>query len=126
MRIARGALFVAEPYAVFGNLGNLAGLLKSAKDFQANMAKLQQELALRRHEGDAGGGLVRAVVDGTGTLVDVKIDHSALNDVELLEDLVKGAVSAAVAKSRAAMQQEMAALTGGMVPPGMLDMLGMK
>lgn len=111
---------------MFGNLGNMASMLKSVKDFQSNMAKLQQELAQRRHDGDAGGGLVRAVVDGTGTLVDVKIDRSALDDVELLEDLVKGAVSAAVTKSREAMQQEVSALTGGMVPPGMLDMLGMK
>ena len=73
---------------MLGGIGNLAGLLKSAKEIQAQMAKMQAELASRRHEGDAGGGMVRATVDGKSTLVDIKIDPQAAKDVELLEDLV--------------------------------------
>jgi len=108
---------------MFGNLGNLTGLLKTAKDLQANMAKMQQELASKRYDGDAGGGMVRAVVDGRGTLVDVKIEPSAVKDVELLEDLVKAAVSAATAKSQEAARSAMTALTGGLNIPGLGDML---
>lgn len=108
---------------MFGNLGNLGGLLKTAKDLQANMAKMQQELARKRYHGDAGGGMVRVVVDGRGTLVDVKIEPSAAKDIELLEDLVKGAVSAATAKSQEAARHEMAALTGGLNIPGLGDMI---
>jgi DNA-binding protein YbaB len=45
--------------------------------------------------------------------------------VELLEDLVRGAVCSAVTKSQEAMQGEMAELTGGLqLPPGLSDMLG--
>lgn len=106
-----------------GNLGNLAGLLKTAKDLQSNMAKMQEQLANKRFEGDAGGGMVRAVVDGRGTLVDVKIEPAAAKDVELLEDLVKAAVSAATTKSQEAARNEMAALTGGLNIPGLGDML---
>ena len=109
---------------MFGNLGNLTGLLKTAKDLQANMAKMQEELATKRYDGDAGGGMVRAVVDGRGMLVDVKIEPSAAKDVELLEDLVKAAVSAATAKSQEAARNEMNALTGGLNVPGLADMLG--
>jgi hypothetical protein len=110
---------------MFGSLGNLAGLIKSAKEMQGQIAKLQAELASRRYEADTGGGMVRAIVDGKGTLVEVKIDPQAAGDVELLEDLVRGAVCSAVTKSQEAMQGEMAELTGGLqLPPGLSDMLG--
>ncbi len=109
---------------MFGNLGNLAGLMKTAKDLQANMAKMQENLASQRYEGDAGGGMVRATVDGRGTLVDVKIEPTAVNDLELLEDLVKAAVCAATTKSQEATKNEMAAMTGGLNIPGLTDMLG--
>ncbi len=113
-----------EEELMLGGLGNLAGLMKSAKELQGNMAKLQAELAERRYEGDAGGGMVRVTVDGKGTLVDVKIAPESVKDVELLEDLVKAGVGAAIAKSQEAMKQEMAAMTGGMNIPGLTDMMG--
>ena len=110
---------------MFGSLGNLAGLIKSAKEMQSQIERLQAELASRRYDADAGGGMVRATVDGKGTLVNVKIDPQATADVELLEDLVRAAVTSAVARSQEAMQGEMAALTGGLnLPPGLSDMLG--
>lgn len=109
---------------MFGKLGDLAGLMKSAKQIQSRMAELQRELANRRFDGDAGGGLVRATVDGRGTLLTVKIDPKATEDVELLEDLVIAAVGSAVSKSQEAMQSEMSAMTGGMNLPGLSDMLG--
>ncbi len=109
---------------MLGGLGNLAGLMKSAKDLQSNLAKLQEDLAARRFEGAAGGGLVLATVDGRGSLVAIKIDPQATGDVELLEDLVKAAVAAGVAKSQEAMKQELGALTGGLNIPGLSQMLG--
>lgn len=99
---------------MFGGLGNLTGLLKTARDLQGNMAKLQESLAARRHEGVAGGSLVRAIVDGKGVLVDIKIDPKATTDVELLEDMVKAAIGAASTKSTQAMKEEMSAMTGGL------------
>ena len=109
---------------MFGSLGNLAGILKSAKEMQGQMTKLQAELANRRYHGEAGGGMVRATVDGKGTLVDIKIDSQAAEDIELLEDLVKAAVGAATAKSQQAVKDEMASLAGGLNIPGLADMLG--
>lgn len=111
---------------MLGGIGDIAGLLKSAKELQGNMSKLQEELASRRYDGDAGGGMVRATVDGKGALLDIKIDPQATSDVELLEDLVKAAVGAAVSKSHEAMKGEMASLTGGLNVPGLSDLLGGK
>jgi DNA-binding YbaB/EbfC family protein len=109
---------------MLGGLGNLPGLLKSAKEMQSNLAKLQEELATRRYEGSAGGDMVRATVDGRATLVDIKIDPQAVSDVELLEDMVKAAVGAAVTKSQEEMKKEMSALAGGLDLGGFSQMLG--
>ncbi len=110
---------------MLGNLGNLAGLLKSAKDLQSNMAAMQAELAAKRYSAEAGAGQVRATVDGKAVLVDIKIAPEATGDVELLEDLVKAAVGAAVRRSQEALREEMSKLTGGMaLPPGIADMFG--
>ncbi len=109
---------------MLGGLGNLANVLKTAKGLQDQMTKMQEELASRRFEGDAGGGMVRATVDGRGNLVDVKIDPEAAKDVELLEDLVKAAVGAATTKSQEAMRNDVAAMTGGLNIPGLTDVLG--
>lgn len=109
---------------MFGSLGNFTNLLKSAKDLQQNLARLKEELAARRFEGAAGGDMVKVVVDGRGSLIDVKIDPQALSDVELLEDMIKAAVSAATAKSNEGMKRDLAALTGGVSLPGLSDLIG--
>jgi DNA-binding YbaB/EbfC family protein len=109
---------------MFGGFSNLAGILKSAKDLQGNLAKMQETLASRRYEATTGGDMVRATVDGRGALVDLHIDPRAASDVELLEDLIKAAVGAAAAKSQEGMKKELAALTGGLNIPGLEQMLG--
>ena len=110
---------------MFGGLGNLTGMLKSARELQGNMAKMQETLASRRYEAESGGGFVRAIVDGRGALMDIKIDPRAVADVELLEDLVKSAVTAAAARAQEGMAAEMSRLTGGLnLPPNVMEMLG--
>lgn len=109
---------------MFGNLSNLPGLFKQAKEMQERMQQLQQELQARRHQGEAGAGAVTATVDGRGTLVDIKISPDAVGDLELLEEMIKGAVAAATQKSQQAAQSELANLTGGLNIPGLTDLLG--
>ena len=109
---------------MLGGLGNIAGMLKQAKEMQSRMVEVQAELANRRFESEAGGGMVKATVDGRGTLVDIRIDPQAVSDVELLEDLVRAAVGSAAQRSQEAAKAEMAKLTGGLNIPGLSDLLG--
>lgn len=109
---------------MFGGLGNFANLLKQAKSIQENMQRMQETLAAQRHEADAGAGMVRALVDGKGELLQIKIDPSIAGDVEMLETLVVGAVSAATRKAHESMKAEMAKATGGLNLPGLSEMLG--
>jgi len=49
---------------MLGGLGNLGAMLKQAKSLQENMQKMQEALAQKKFEADAGAGMVRATVNG--------------------------------------------------------------
>ena len=111
---------------MLGGLGDLAGLLKQAKQMKSQMDRIQAELEGRSYEAEAGAGLVVATVNGRSELTCIKIDPKAVEDVEMLEDLVKAAVSAAANKAREAVKDEMAKLTGGLDLPGLSGLMGGK
>ncbi len=94
-------------------------LMKQAQKVQKQMAEMQEKLAEQRYEATAGGGLVKAVVDGRQMLKELKIDPKALDekDVTLLEDLILTAVGEAQKSSEAAMNESMGKLTGGFKMP---------
>ena len=102
-----------------GGVGNMNQMLKQAQAMQAKMMKAQEELKEARVEGNAGGGMVSATVNGQGELVGVKISKEVVDpeDVEMLEDLILAAVSDAANKAREMMEQRMGSLTGGMKLP---------
>ena len=108
---------------MFGGIGNLVELMKNAKNMQARMGEIQQEMANKRIDAETGGGAVRVVVDGKGSMVDVKIDPSALGDVELLEDLIKSAVTTATNRAHEELKAKFAELTGGLNIPGLDNLL---
>lgn len=107
---------------MFGNMGNMAGMMKKVQKLQADMSKMQEELKTRTLEATAGGGAVKVVMNGEKQIVSLKIAPTAVDpeDVEMLEDLVAAAVNEALKKVDDMMAQEMGKLTGGMnLPPGM-------
>ena len=105
-----------------GSLGDLGGLLRQAQKMQKQMADLQEDLAKREFHASAGGGVVRATVNGARHLVGLKIDPQVVEpgEVEMLEDLVRTAVSEALKEAEDTSQSEIQALTGGASFPGMM------
>ena len=105
-----------------GGLGNMGNLVKQAQKMQRDMARVQEELKERVVEGAAGGGAVKAQVNGHMDLVALKIDPQAVDpeDVEMLEDLIIAAVSQAIQKARAMSEEAMSKVTGGLGLPGLL------
>jgi DNA-binding YbaB/EbfC family protein len=99
----------------------LAGLMKQAQQMQENMSKLQEQLASIEVEGQSGAGMVKVTMTCRHDVKRVNIDSSLLaDDKEMLEDLVAAAINDAARKVEAAVQEKMAALTGGLgLPPGM-------
>lgn len=107
---------------MFGNMGNMAGMMKKVQKLQADMSKLQEELKGRTLESTAGGGAIKVVVTGEKQIQSIKIDPAVVDpeDMEMLEDLVTAAVNEALKKVDDMMAQEMGKLTGGLnLPPGM-------
>ena len=111
---------------MFGKLGDLANMMKQAREVQGKFKAMQEEIANARYEAQSGGGAVTAIVNGKLELLDLKIaaDTVKSGDVEMLEDLIKSAIAAAQRKSADAAQQELAKLTGGLSLPGMEGLLG--
>ena len=99
----------------------MANLQRMAMQMQQEIVRVQEELAAAQVEGSAGGGVVKAVVNGKQELVSVTIDPSAVDpaDVEMLQDLIVAAVSEAQRAARELGEAKMAAVTGGMRLPGM-------
>ncbi len=104
---------------------DLGALMQQAQKLQADVAKVQEELAKMQCDGAAGGGLVTATVNGQFEVVRVKIDKSVVdpNDVGMLEDLITAAVNAAANKVRETSKERMAQIMGPL--GGMGGMPGM-
>jgi DNA-binding YbaB/EbfC family protein len=102
-------------------MAGLGKFLKQAQKMQEQMQQVQEELAQREVEGTAGGGAVKAVAHCDGTLVAIKIDPKVVDpqDVEMLEDLVRGAVTNALETAKKIQTDEMNKVTAGMNLPGL-------
>ena len=91
------------------------------KQVQAMQAQMQQRMSELSVEGSAGGGMVKATMNGHKELLAVAIDKEAVdpNDVEMLQDLVVAAVNEASRRVDESMQNQLGAMTGGMKIPGL-------
>jgi DNA-binding YbaB/EbfC family protein len=99
----------------------LGDLLKQAQEAQAKIAKLQEALAQRRIEGEAGGGMVTVVVSGALRILEIKIDPSLFQagDQEMIQDLTAAAINAALSNAQRIAQEEFQRASMGLQLPGM-------
>lgn len=106
--------------------GDLDQLMAKAREAQAKMAELQRELALRRVEGSAGGGMVTAVATGELRILSIEIEPGLLasDDREMLQDLVAAAVNAALANAQKMIQDEIQRASAGMAVPNLSELFG--
>lgn len=98
-----------------GGQPNMQQLMKRAQKMQRELADAQAELADTEVTGTAGGGLVTAVVTGSGELRSITIDPKVVDpaDVETLQDLVIAAVRDASANAQTLQNDRLGPLTGG-------------
>lgn len=101
--------------------GNMQKMMKQVQKMQADMARLQEELAQRTVEASSGGGMINVVVNGKQEVMSIKIKPEVVDpdDVEMLEDLLVAAVKEAMRKSQEMVAEEMNKITGGIKIPGM-------
>lgn len=99
---------------------NMNKMMKQVQKMQNQIAKLQEEMKTKTVEATSGGGAVTVVATGGKEIVEIKIDPDALDDAEMVQDLVMTAVNESLRKADEMMNNEMQKVTGGMnLPPGM-------
>jgi len=100
--------------------GGIQGMMKQVQKMQAEMEKIQGELANKTVTEESGGGMVKATANGKKELISIFIENEIISagDKEMLEDLVVAAVNKALSSADKMAQDEMGALTKGIIPPG--------
>lgn len=124
---------MAPPFRGMGSnagAGGNAGMAKMLENIQKKMVedaeKMNERLDATRIDGSAGGGVVKAAVNGHGHLLEVTIAREAVDpdDVEMLQDLVVTAVREALDKAEEMRTDEQRKLMPANIPglnlPGIL------
>ncbi len=99
----------------------LGGIMKQAQKLQAQLGRIQEEMAEKTTEASSGGGMVTVRINGRQEVLSVTIDPEVVNpqDVEMLQDLIVAAVNEAIRKSQEMVAEEMKKITGGLSIPGL-------
>ncbi|MFP4153077.1 MAG: YbaB/EbfC family nucleoid-associated protein [Alkalispirochaeta sp.] len=101
---------------------NPMDLLKNMGQLQETMQEAQKRLKETKVTGTAGGDMIRIEMNGEFTVLSVEIAPEVIDpeDREMLQDLFRAAHNDASGKVRAALQENLSSLAGGMqIPPGL-------
>ncbi len=100
----------------FGNI------MKEAQKLQAQLEALREEVANKKVEATAGGGMVTVEANGNQEILSVKIDREVIDpeDPQMLEDLILAACNEALRKSKEMVQAEMGKIAAGLKIPGLM------
>ena len=96
-------------------------LFKQAQEMQSKIDDVQRDLAGKKVEVSTGGGMVKITANGVNEILSIHIDDELINmnDREVLEDLMIGAVNEVHRKVKDLAQEEMTRFTGGIKIPGL-------
>jgi len=115
------------------NIKDLMGQLGNPQELREKFDQIQQELARKTVEAEAGAGAVRVTVNGKFEVQNVELDPHMIGalagegdetDKEMIEELITSATNAALTKAQQMVREEMSKLTGGLNVPGIENMLG--
>jgi len=102
---------------------DMFGMMNKVKEMQGKMKEAQEKLKHITVSAEAGGGMVKATVNGERRLLKLEFDETLLNpnDKEMLADLIVAAVNKATEEAGERAREEMKKQTEGMLPniPGL-------
>ena len=95
---------------------NQAAMMKQAQKMQQELLRMQEEMEKKTYTAAAGGGMVKATVNGKNELLDLEINPEAVDpdDVEMLQDMVIAAVNEALRTADTDKANNMSRMTGGL------------
>ena len=100
---------------------NQAAMMRQVQKMQQEAMRMQEEMENKTYTASAGGGMVKASVNGKHEVVMLEINPEAVDpeDVEMLQDMVVAAVNEAMRAADTESANNMARLTGGLNLGGM-------
>ncbi|GAA2396964.1 nucleoid-associated protein [Mycolicibacterium mucogenicum] len=104
-----------------GGQPDMSALLAQAQQMQQQLMAAQESLATSSVVGQAGGGLVKVTMMGSGEITALTIDPKVVDpdDIETLQDLIVGALGDASEQVTLMAQQRLGPLAGGMQGMGL-------
>ena len=95
---------------------NQAAMMKQAQKLQQQMLQMREEMESKTYSAAAGGGMVKATVNGKHELLNLEINPEAVDpdDVEMLQDMIIAAVNEAFRAADSDASNNMGKLTGGL------------
>lgn len=102
--------------------GGMNSIVRQAQKMQSQISKVQEEIGQKKVEAATGGGMVTAVVNGNQELLEVRINPEVVDpqDIELLQEMIVGAVNQAMKTAGDMMNTEVEKITGGLSIPGLM------
>lgn len=96
--------------------GQMRQLMEQAQKMMEEAQRFEEEMEQLQVHATAGGGVVKATVNGKGLLIALEIAPDVIDpsDPEMLQDLVVSAVREAQAQAENLRAERMQALTGGL------------
>ncbi len=100
---------------------NYQKMMKQVQKMQADMARIQEDLANEVVEASAGGGMVTVQATGSVEIKSIKIDPAAVDpdDVEMLEDMIMAATNEALRSAQELANKRLGGITAGLNIPGL-------
>ena len=101
----------------------MANMFGKMREMQTKLKEVQDNLGHITAEGESGGGMVKATVNGRKKVVSINIEESLMTpqDREMAQDLVVAAINNALQNVEAKSNEEIKKTTEGMMPniPGL-------
>ena len=99
---------------------DLSALFQQAQALQEKFKQMQEAAAAKTVEAEAGGGMVRVVVDGSLQIRKLEIEPALLQDKPMLQDLLVVAINDGLRRAQEMVAQEVGKLSpfGGLKIPG--------
>ncbi len=98
--------------------GGIGQLMKQAQQMQADMKRVQEEMAELTVTGESGAGLVKITMSCKHQVKALEIDDSLVgDDKDMLEDLIVAAFNDAIRRVEKTIQEKFSGMASGLSLP---------
>lgn len=102
---------------------DMSNMFGKMREMQSKLKEVQDNLDHITAEGESGGGMVKAIVNGRKKVISIAIEESLMTpkDKEMVQDLVVAAINIALQNVESKSNEEIKKTTEGMMPniPGL-------